>query len=91
MTRLCASVVKIARDESGTETLEWGLVCGLIVFVATAAPPKTTAAVAAPAPAPMRKSRRVTVAFTRSPSDFDSDPVGVESPASPIGHPQNFQ
>ena len=43
---------------------------GWIAFVATAAPPRTTAAVAAPAPAPMRKSRRVTVAFARSANDF---------------------
>src|SRR5581483_10757084 len=35
-------------------------VSGLTTFLTTTAPPRTTPAVAAPAPAPMRKSRRVT-------------------------------
>jgi Flp pilus assembly pilin Flp len=41
------SLVKFLRDEQGTETLEWGLVCGLIVVGAIAAialiGPKVTA------------------------------------------------
>jgi len=31
MQRLLGRVVCFLRDERGTETLEWGLVCGLIV------------------------------------------------------------
>jgi len=31
MQRLLGRVVRFLRDERGTETLEWGLVCGLIV------------------------------------------------------------
>jgi Flp pilus assembly pilin Flp len=31
MKRIAAIVARLARDERGTETLEWGLVCGLIV------------------------------------------------------------
>jgi len=40
-------MLRFARDEQGTETLEWGLVCGLIVVGAIAAialiGPKVTA------------------------------------------------
>ena len=31
MKRLATIVARLAKDERGTETLEWGLVCGLIV------------------------------------------------------------
>src|SRR2546422_839457 len=63
------------------------VVVGEIAFVATAAPPRTTPAVAAPAPAPMRKSRRVSVIFARLANDFCSAWDGVGPPASPIGSP----
>jgi Flp pilus assembly pilin Flp len=46
MKRLTAWVGSFIRDEQGTETLEWGLVCGLIVVGAivaiTAIGPKIT-------------------------------------------------
>ncbi|MEA2708956.1 MAG: Flp/Fap pilin component [Phycisphaerales bacterium] len=32
MKRILRKLVGFARDERGTETLEWGLVCGLIVI-----------------------------------------------------------
>ena len=32
-----SSVVRFVRDERGTETLEWGLVCGLLVVGAIVA------------------------------------------------------
>jgi Flp pilus assembly pilin Flp len=42
-----SKVIDFLRDESGTETLEWGLVCGLIVVGAITAialiGPKVTA------------------------------------------------
>ena len=31
MKRIATILARLARDERGTETLEWGLVCGLIV------------------------------------------------------------
>ena len=31
MKRIATIVARLANDERGTETLEWGLVCGLIV------------------------------------------------------------
>ena len=31
MKRFASKLVGFVKDESGTETLEWGLVCGLIV------------------------------------------------------------
>jgi Flp pilus assembly pilin Flp len=31
MKRIATIVARLAKDERGTETLEWGLVCGLIV------------------------------------------------------------
>jgi Flp pilus assembly pilin Flp len=37
MRQWVKQIVRIARDERGTETLEWGLVCGLIVVGAIAA------------------------------------------------------
>src|SRR5262249_20681546 len=37
MAKICSSIVRFIRDESGTETLEWGLVCGLIVVGAITA------------------------------------------------------
>lgn len=37
MKRLSDAIVRLVRDEDGTETLEWGLVCGLIVVGAIAA------------------------------------------------------
>jgi Flp pilus assembly pilin Flp len=37
MKRFNAAVLRLVRDEDGTETLEWGLVCGLIVVGAIAA------------------------------------------------------
>jgi Flp pilus assembly pilin Flp len=37
MKRFLATLGTLLRDESGTETLEWGLVCGLIVVGAIAA------------------------------------------------------
>jgi Flp pilus assembly pilin Flp len=37
MKRLSNSLLRFVRDEQGTETLEWGLVCGLIVVGAIAA------------------------------------------------------
>ena len=47
MKRLSNSLLRFVRDEQGTETLEWGLVCGLIVVGAIAAialiGPKVTA------------------------------------------------
>jgi len=47
MKRVSASVVAFLKNEDGTETLEWGLVCGLIVVGAIAAigfiGPKVTA------------------------------------------------
>ncbi|MBC8105181.1 MAG: Flp family type IVb pilin [Anaerolineae bacterium] len=47
MKRLSNTLLRFARDEQGTETLEWGLVCGLIVVGAIAAialiGPKVTA------------------------------------------------
>ena len=46
MKRVIQSLVRFAKDEKGTETLEWGLVCGLIVVGAivaiTAIGPKVT-------------------------------------------------
>jgi len=36
MKRLSNALLRFARDEQGTETLEWGLVCGLIVVGAIA-------------------------------------------------------
>ena len=32
MKRLSTLLARLAKDERGTETLVWGLVCGLIVF-----------------------------------------------------------
>jgi Flp pilus assembly pilin Flp len=37
MKRLLETLGSLLRDEQGTETLEWGLVCGLIVVGAIAA------------------------------------------------------
>jgi Flp pilus assembly pilin Flp len=37
MKKLMSKVAAFARDERGTETLEWGLVCGLLVIGAIAA------------------------------------------------------
>ncbi|CAN5381421.1 hypothetical protein BH09PLA1_BH09PLA1_30590 [soil metagenome] len=37
MKRLSNALLRLAREEQGTETLEWGLVCGLIVIGAIAA------------------------------------------------------
>jgi Flp pilus assembly pilin Flp len=37
MRKLCRWFVTFAKDERGTETLEWGLVCGLIVVGAITA------------------------------------------------------
>ena len=37
MKRLSNALLRFARDEQGTETLEWGLVCGLLVIGAIAA------------------------------------------------------
>ena len=37
MKKLAQKVVGLVKDESGTETLEWGLVCGLIVVGAITA------------------------------------------------------
>ena len=47
MNRAISKVCGFLRDENGTETLEWGLVCGLLVVGAIAAigfiGPKVTA------------------------------------------------
>ena len=32
MKRLATLLTRLAKDEGGTETLEWGLVCGLIII-----------------------------------------------------------
>jgi Flp pilus assembly pilin Flp len=37
MRRMPNVLARFIRDESGTETLEWGLVCGLLVIGAIAA------------------------------------------------------
>ena len=37
MKRIAKMFVGFVKDESGTETLEWGLVCGLIVIGAITA------------------------------------------------------
>ena len=37
MKSLVKSLSRLVRDEQGTETLEWGLVCGLIVVGAIVA------------------------------------------------------
>ena len=37
MKVLAGALVRFVKDEQGTETLEWGLVCGLIVVGAIAA------------------------------------------------------
>ena len=37
MRKWCKSIASFLRDERGTETLEWGLVCGLIVVGAITA------------------------------------------------------
>ena len=37
MQRIAKMLVGFVKDESGTETLEWGLVCGLIVVGAITA------------------------------------------------------
>ena len=37
MKRLSNTLLRFVRDEQGTETLEWGLVCGLLVIGAIAA------------------------------------------------------
>ena len=37
MQRIAKMIVGFMKDESGTETLEWGLVCGLIVVGAITA------------------------------------------------------
>jgi Flp pilus assembly pilin Flp len=37
MAKLCSSLSRFLCDESGTETLEWGLVCGLLVIGAITA------------------------------------------------------
>ena len=37
MKRCLGKLCDVVRDEQGTETLEWGLVCGLIVVGAIAA------------------------------------------------------
>ena len=37
MKALAKAVMRFIRDERGTETLEWGLICGLIVVGAIAA------------------------------------------------------
>ena len=46
MKSLIKSLARFVRDEQGTETLEWGLVCGLIVVGAiiaiTSIGPKVT-------------------------------------------------
>ena len=36
MNRIPKALVRFVRDERGTETLEWGLICGLIVVGAIA-------------------------------------------------------
>jgi Flp pilus assembly pilin Flp len=37
MKRITTLLARFVRDERGTETLEWGLVCGLIIIGAIAA------------------------------------------------------
>ena len=37
MKTLQSTLRRLVRDENGTETLEWGLVCGLIVIGAVTA------------------------------------------------------
>jgi Flp pilus assembly pilin Flp len=37
MARVWKRLARLVRDERGTETLEWGLVCGLVVISAIAA------------------------------------------------------
>ena len=37
MSSVRKALVRFFRDEAGTETLEWGLICGLIVVGAIAA------------------------------------------------------
>jgi len=37
MSRIAKALSRLVREEQGTETLEWGLVCGLIVVGAIAA------------------------------------------------------
>jgi len=37
MAKWASKIARLARDERGTETLEWGLVCGLIVVGAISA------------------------------------------------------
>jgi len=37
MKKLSNTIARFMRDERGTETLEWGLVCGLIVVGAIVA------------------------------------------------------
>ena len=37
MQRIAKMIVGFVKDESGTETLEWGLVCGLLVVGAITA------------------------------------------------------
>jgi len=37
MKKLSNAIARFVRDERGTETLEWGLVCGLIVVGAIVA------------------------------------------------------
>ena len=37
MSRFASRVSRFFRDDSGTETLEWGLVCGLLVIGAIVA------------------------------------------------------
>ena len=37
MAKVSQFLARFVRDESGTETLEWGLVCGLLVIGAIAA------------------------------------------------------
>ena len=37
MRRVTRMLARFVRDERGTETLEWGLVCGLLVIGAIAA------------------------------------------------------
>jgi Flp pilus assembly pilin Flp len=36
MNRIPKALARFVRDERGTETLEWGLICGLIVVGAIA-------------------------------------------------------
>ena len=67
------TLIRLIKDESGTETLEWGLVCGLIVVGAITAitligPPSVSKAASA-SPNPAKGTTATLSALLREPAE----------------------